>query len=173
MVKQQVSALERWHDLSEHEAQTALLTLCGSVRWAETLAAQRPYEDAAHLEHRATNLWFLLNEADWLEAFACHPRIGEAAAPSTQAFLAHSTSEQAAAQASMHQQLAAALHAGNLAYEQRFGFVYIVFASNRTAQDLLTILEQRLLRDRGTELHEAARQQHRITAHRMQKWLHA
>ena len=164
------SPLDDWNQASLEEAIDALLILCGSRRWAAHLAACRPYDDHAHLHHAATNLWFLLDEADWLEAFACHPRIGEAPAGAS-AFTLHAQAEQGATQATLAAPTAQALARGNQLYEQRFGFLYIVFASGRAAPELLALLEARLTHDRITELHEAARQQHRITDHRMRKWL--
>ena len=153
-----------------------MLTLCGSHRWASTLTSRRPFATVAHLHHCATNLWFLLDEQDWLEAFACHPRIGartgaRTAAEAGAGFAIHSSAEQAAAQRTLSGPVERALEEGNRLYEERFGFLYLVFASGRTAPELLKLLEQRLGRDRGTELHEAARQQHDITELRMGKWL--
>ena len=170
------ATLDAFNTLPALVAETHLLTLCGSRRWASTLSYRRPFTTVAHLEHAATNLWFLLDEQDWLEAFACHPRIGERAGEHTAAragagFAMHAGAEQAAAQQTLSGTIEQALAEGNHLYEQRFGFLYIVFASGRTAPELLDLLQCRLLRDRGTELHEAARQQHAITALRMQKWL--
>ena len=163
--------LKRFNELSGQDAETLLLTLCGSSRWANALAARRPFTDAEHLQHAAGNLWFYLDEADWLEAFAQHPRIGEhVAAAEPASFQAHSGAEQAGVLLSLNGS-AAALTQGNQAYEQRFGFLYIVCASGRTAPELLAVLEQRLQNDRRTELHEAARQQGMITALRISRWL--
>ena len=65
-----LTSLDRFNALSSQDAEAALLALCGSARWARTLVAQRPFADFDHLCHRATNLWFLLDEHDWLQAFA-------------------------------------------------------------------------------------------------------
>ena len=169
--------LDAFNTLPAGAAEAHLLTLCGSQRWASTLCHKRPFESRAHLEHHAANLWFLLDEADWLEAFACHPRIGERAANPTAnsaasaGFAMHAAAEQEAAQRTLSDSLEHALREGNQRYEQRFGFLYIVFASGRTAPELLALLHRRLAHDRITELHEAARQQHGITSLRMRKWL--
>jgi len=121
------------------------------------------------LVQAAETVWFSLEEADWLEAFACHPRIGEKKAATT-SYLAHSESEQAAAQQTLDE-VAKALLAGNRAYEEQFGFRYIVFASGRGAPELLDVLQSRLANSRDEELQEAARQQLRITNLRLRKWL--
>ena len=171
--------LTDWNDQEQAAAEAMLLGCCGSRRWARTLTERRPFGDEATLVHAANNLWFLLDEADWLEAFACHPRIGEsgngehrAAGPGSHAFHAASALEQAAAKATLDS-VAERLDEGNRLYEQQNGFGYIVFAEGRTAPELLAILEARLQHDRCTELHEASRQQHCITRLRMQRWLAA
>ena len=146
-----------------------LLACCGSRRWAETLSANRPYDTAAALIADAEAVWFALDEADWLEAFACHPRIGESTAATTD-YLAHSEQEQAAAHQSLNA-VANALLEGNGAYEAKFGFLYLVFASGRSAPELLAVLQSRLVNSREDELQEAARQQLRITNLRLRKWL--
>jgi 2-oxo-4-hydroxy-4-carboxy-5-ureidoimidazoline decarboxylase len=162
-------ALVTFNNAPATEATTQLLTLCGSRRWAQALANQRPYASRESLAEAAGATWFSLAEPDWLEGFACHPRIGERKSPTT-AYLASSESEQSAAQQTL-EPVAQALLLGNQAYEEKFGFLYIVFASGRTAPELLAVLESRLQNIREEELQEAARQQHRITTLRMTKWL--
>ena len=161
--------LDEFNVAPAEAAAAQLLTACGSRRWAETLAANRPYASPEALIRDAEDLWFALDEPDWLEAFACHPRIGEKKAPTTD-YLAHSESEQALAQQSLDN-VAEALLAGNRAYEARFGFLYIVFASGRTAPELLAVLQSRLANSREAELQEGTRQQLRITNLRLRKWL--
>ncbi len=163
--------LDEFNSATVESASAQLLTCCGSRHWADTLAANRPYDDPEALIRDAETVWFSLGEEDWLEAFACHPRIGERKAPTTD-YLAHSESEQAAAQQTLDA-VAEALVAGNREYEANFGFLYIVFASGRSAPELLAVLQSRLGNGREAELQEAARQQMRITNLRLRKWLHA
>jgi OHCU decarboxylase len=112
-----------------------------------------------------------MEEADWMEAFACHPRIGERKVShgSTKS-AAWSQQEQSSADAADDGMLAE-LAAGNSLYEQRFGFTYIVCATGKTAVEMLAILNRRLASDRATELREAAEQQRQITHIRLGKWL--
>lgn len=163
------SPIDLFDAMRPEAAAEQLLTCCGSRRWAETLAANRPYDTPEALIADAEVVWFSLDEADWLEAFACHPRIGESKPPTT-GYLAHSESEQAAAQQTLDA-VAEALLEGNREYEARFGFLYIVFASGRSAPELLAVLQSRLVQSREDELQEAARQQLRITNLRLRKWL--
>jgi OHCU decarboxylase len=168
-----MTALEAWNRAPAREANKALLSCCGSPAWAEALVARRPYATLDALLADAETTWFAQPEPEWLTAFACHPRIGEkqTEAASTEAFAASSIAEQAAAQASLDEAVAQALIAGNRLYEQKFGFLYIVFASGRSAPELLHVLEARLQNDRATELLEAARQQWCITHLRITRWL--
>jgi len=164
-----LTPLDAFNTAAPEAAASQLLSACGSHRWAKTLAANRPYDTPKSLIQDAETLWFSLDEEDWLEAFACHPRIGEKKAPAT-SYLAHSESEQSAAQQTLDA-VADALLEGNRGYEEKFGFRYIVFASGRTAPELLTVLQSRLNNSREEELHEAARQQLSIANLRLRKWL--
>jgi OHCU decarboxylase len=163
-------SFEQWNRSEPTEAESALLACCGSPRWARVLAHRRPYPSFDALLADAETVWFELPESEWLAAFACHPRIGETKAPPTAgARFAHwSGTEQASAQATL-EAVAAALVEGNRAYEAKFGFLYIVFASGRTAPELLRVLEDRLGNDRATELREAARQQWAIAKLRIER----
>jgi 2-oxo-4-hydroxy-4-carboxy-5-ureidoimidazoline decarboxylase len=165
------SPLDRWERLHDDEAVAQLLTFCASRRWATELISNYRYSGEEALLREAESIWFSLPDSDWLEAFAAHPRIGEKKA-STTAYLASSETEQSAAQQTL-EPVAEALLKGNSAYEEKFGFRYIVFASGRTAPELLAVLEERLTHTREEELHEAARQQFLITQLRMTKWLRA
>jgi OHCU decarboxylase len=118
----------------------------------------------------ADEIWWTLDAADWLEAFTHHPRIGEAqsAAPQSERASSWSASEQAGvatAAASVRSEVAAV----NAAYEARFGFIYIVCASGRSAADLLEIARARLRNEPEVELRVAAEEQRQITSLRLRK----
>ncbi len=166
-----MNGVAAWNSAQTQPAEDVLLACCGSKAWARTLSVRRPYASLAALLVDAEAVWFELPEEEWLAAFACHPRIGElkAGEGATAQFVDWSGREQSSAQATL-EAVAAALVAGNRAYEARFGFRYVVFASGRTAPELLAILEERLGHDRETELQEAARQQWKITRLRMTRY---
>jgi OHCU decarboxylase len=166
--------LPEWNRLPAGHAEEKLLSCCGSRHWARVLAERRPYSSLASLLVDAEEVWFALPEPEWLAAFACHPRIGERKAETAAIGIAGaqfadwSGTEQRSAQATL-EAVSTALVEANRAYEKKFGFLYIVFASGRTAPELLAILEERLGHDRATELNEAARQQWAITHLRLGK----
>ena len=162
---------EMFNDQLAPDARERLRSFCGSSAWVRCLAELRPYSTHWDFMDEAQKLWFSLDEPEWLAAFACHPRIGETNPPAaaTEDFAAASTAEQSTARSTLDN-VAEALIAANRAYEEKFGFRYIVFASGRTAPELLTILQQRLTHDRSAELLEAARQQWLITELRMKRY---
>ncbi len=126
----------------------------------------------AELSGAADREWSRMEEPDWMQAFACHPRIGEkkAAHASAKSVAWKFASEQAST-ASAEERVLAELAAGNAQYEERFGFTYIVCATGKSVEEMLAILTRRLKNDRETELREAAEQQRQITQIRLGKWL--
>lgn len=158
--------------LREGELQSWALGMCGSQRWASALAAQRPFASARALLAAADAAFAALADADWLEAFAAHPRIGaKTQAGSADAFMKASHSEQGAAVASAPVQVTARLAELNEQYLSKYGFIYIVFAAGKSAEQMLELLELRLGRSRDEELRAAAAEQVKITRLRLERWL--
>jgi 2-oxo-4-hydroxy-4-carboxy-5-ureidoimidazoline decarboxylase len=139
------------NQLSEDEARRELTAVCHAPRWVSKLLAGRPYASAAEV-YRAAEA---LTDADVLDALAGHPRIGERRAED-----AVSAGEQAAV-AGADDEIRAALAEGNRRYEERFGQVYLVAATGRSAAELLADLRERLANDpaieRGVRRRELAR----------------
>ncbi len=109
-----------------------------------------------------------------MEAFRGHPRIGESR-PSQSASLKSQTwsAQEQTKVAEADDDLKIAMAKANQEYEQRFGHIFIVCATGKSAPDILEILRQRLRNDEHTELREAAEQQRQITRIRLTKWLSA
>jgi 2-oxo-4-hydroxy-4-carboxy-5-ureidoimidazoline decarboxylase len=165
------ATLAAWNKADTKAALDAMIACCGARRWAEAMLALRPMESIAELSAAADRVWSTMEEADWLEAFACHPRIGEReAAYASQKSVAWSAQEQSSA-ARANDDVLAKLAVGNLLYEERFGFTYIVCATGKSAEQMLAIQNRRLANDRAEELREAAEQQRQITQIRLGKWL--
>ena len=145
-----------------------LLRACGSTRWVDRMMARRPFGNDARLLFAARNEWFGLTEADWLEAFSHHPKIGDRAALAERFPATHdlSAKEQAGVGGAGADVITALAEANDL-YEQRFGFIFIVCATGKTAEEMLQLLRDRLPNDRATELRVAAEEQAKITALRL------
>jgi 2-oxo-4-hydroxy-4-carboxy-5-ureidoimidazoline decarboxylase len=165
--------LMRWNAAPVETAAKQILPCCGSRAWAREMAAQRPFQDEAALIAASDDIWRGLNESDWMEAFNSHPRIGESNVPnpSTQRSSTWSMQEQKDV-ADAGDAVKIALAEGNRDYEKKFGRIFIVCATGKSAAELLEILLRRLQNDETSELHEAAEQQRQITQIRLRKWLH-
>lgn len=135
---------------------------CGSGRWVDRMVAGRPYADDRTLADAADRAWWDLERDDWLEAFRAHPRIGER---TTDGWSQREQSGVDAAEADVRRRLAR----GNEAYERRFGHVYLVCATGRSAAELLSDLESRLMNDATRELRIAATEQAKITRLRLER----
>jgi 2-oxo-4-hydroxy-4-carboxy-5-ureidoimidazoline decarboxylase len=164
--------LARWNRLPMAEAAQEILPCCGSTAWAGGMAARRPFPDEATLLAASDQTWRNLAEADWMEAFRSHPRIGESRAlkPAPTQSSAWSKQEQqnvTTAGDAVKIELAQA----NKEYELRFNRIFIVCATGKSAPEILEILRRRLRNDEETELDEAAEQQRLITHIRLKKWL--
>jgi len=163
--------LSAWNKADESSAMEAMLACCAARRWAQAMVALRPYSSVESLSLTADEVWSTMEEPDWMEAFAAHPRIGEReTAGSTSPSAAWSEQEQSSA-ASAAEQVLADLALGNAEYEQRFGFPFIVCATGKRAEEMLSILQRRSTNDRNTELRESAEQQRQIMQIRLGKWL--
>lgn len=162
------------NQLSSEKAQELLLSFCGSVQFAERLLAARPFESVRSLFAAAQATWWDLDEGEWLTAFAAHPRLGEVTKPSSQTEQSSSWSrkEQQGVQDSQPS-LLDDLRKANESYLSKFGFIFICFASGKTGEQVLSILEKRLENEREVELDNAAREQAKITRRRIEKWVEA
>ena len=166
------ASLAQFNKLSARQAEAELLKCCGSQNWAHAMSASRPFLRVAELLEAADKVWWSLGEEDWLEAFRAHPKIGEkkAAAAQTEQAQTWSAQEQIGTQDASVNTMAA-LAAANKAYEERFGFIFIVCATGKSAAEMLTMLQARLANDRATELRAAAEEQWKITRLRLEKLL--
>lgn len=146
------------------EAEEALYRCFASRIWAAHVAGARPFAGIEQLIGAADAAWSRLSEADWLAAFAAHPRIGERGghAPDVSA-------REQKGLSSARQETLAALAAENRDYERRFGHVFLIAASGRTAGEILAELRRRLNNDPATELRVAADEQRKITRLRLER----
>ena len=164
--------LAEFNTLPASQAEALLVDCCGSSRWAEGVASRRPYETADALHKAADSVWWKLDRACWLEAFSHHPQIGEQAEAGSERARELASGEQAGARIAtgdVKERLARA----NRAYLEKFGYIYIVCATGKSAEAMLAILNQRLQNDPPSEISIAAEQQRLITRIRLDKLLAA
>jgi OHCU decarboxylase len=136
------------------------------------MTEKRPFVSIEEVLTTAENIWWSLNQPDWLEAFRSHPKIGEQKAATTTAIDAQQWSKQE--QSSMNNaapDTRRKLAHLNQQYEQRFGYIYIVCATNKSAEEMLSILRHRMDNAPAEELRVAAAEQAKITELRLKKLL--
>lgn len=168
-----MSYLDEWNALPADAAADAVLPCCGSRAWATGLAARRPLGTLPELLAASDSAWWSLPEEAWHEAFATHPRIGERHASSSASSTSSqwSAAEQGLILNTIEPSETERLLAGNRAYEEHFGRVFLIRAAGRSTAEILAILDRRLRNTSEAELQESAEQQREITHLRLQRWL--
>jgi OHCU decarboxylase len=159
--------LAQFNALPRDEAEAHLLRCCGSRAWASAVAMRRPYVNRADLMETADAVWSTLGTADWLEAFAAHPRLGESGGHSPRQSEKEQSGIVQAGDATL-----ASLAEENRRYEARFGHVFLFSAAGRAASDVLSAIRQRMSNDAETEVRVAAEEQRKITRLRLGSMLH-
>lgn len=162
--------VSRLDTLPVDRADAELTACCAARRWVEAMLAARPFGAVERVYAASDRAWASTGQDDWHEAFRAHPRIGERAKTSDGAGKGWSAQEQAG-MGTAAEELRHAMAAANRAYEEKFGFLYIVCASGKSAEELLAIVRQRLDNSPERELEAAAAELHRITTIRLGKLL--
>ena len=166
-----LSPLEHINQLTDEQLREQLTKCCGSKRWVEQMGTQRPYKNLEMLLQQAKKIWNQLDPSDWLEAFEHHPKIGDINSlrqkfNNTKAW---ASNEQAGVSEADEQTLQG-LADGNTAYESKFGYIFIVCATGKSAAEMLDLLTNRLNNEPEEELNIAAGEQLKITHLRLKKW---
>ena len=152
------------------QARECLLRCCGSTRWAARMTAARPFKTMENVLSEALRHWRELENKDLLEAFDHHPRIGDIASMREKyASTAHWATEEQRGAAGASDETLKRLANGNSDYEKKFGHIFLVCATGKTAIEMLQILESRLINDSKTEIKIAATEQSKITRLRLEK----
>jgi OHCU decarboxylase len=164
--------LEQLNNGSREIAETRFRDCCGSRKWAQLMAEARPFSDVATLLNQAEQKWQNLRTQDWLEAFDAHPKIGaRQGVPQQSTESAQwSNAEQSGTRVATDWVLSELAEANRL-YEEKFGYIFIVCATGKSAEEMLDLCRQRLNNSADTELRIAADEQRKITEIRLKKLL--
>lgn len=163
--------MEQWQALDAaqpEDARRLLRACCGSERWVERMMHSRPFANRETVLSAARDVWLALDETDWKEAFSHHPKIGDRDAlrhrfPETH----HLSAREQAGVDGARGDVLGELASQNQEYEARFGYIFIVCATGKSADEMLALLRQRLTNDPADEIRLAAGEQAKITALRL------
>lgn len=165
--------LEKFNTLPEVEAREILLRSCHSTAWVNKVLQNRPYASESVFRNEIAHLWFGLTEEDWLDAFRAHPMIGDI--DSLRSKFSNTkemaSREQGSALASAREEELGELSKLNQEYLEKFGFIFIIFATGKSAKEMLYFLRERIVRSRSEEIRTAAEEQLKITLLRLEKSL--
>lgn len=160
------------NSLLKDKATEQLMQCCTSTMWVNEMVQSMPFTNENELINTANEHWRNLAEADYLEAFEGHPKIGDVS--SLRAKYVNTKALASGEQRSVNEASDNVLHAlakGNDTYELKFGFIFIVCATGKSAAQMLQLLEQRLPNNRADELANAAEEQRKIFQIRITKML--
>ncbi|BES69437.1 2-oxo-4-hydroxy-4-carboxy-5-ureidoimidazoline decarboxylase [Marinobacter nanhaiticus D15-8W] len=163
-------SLERLNQMSDAGAAETLRTCCAATRWVQGMVASRPFESVEDLHEKADRLWPGMTTDDWLEAFEAHPKIGDVSSLKAKFANTHdlASGEQSSTSLASDEVLRK-LKYGNDAYLEKFGFIFIICATGKSADEMLVRLEERLENTRADEILNAGREQAKITHLRLDK----
>src|SRR5258708_4827339 len=133
-------SLAQWNEADSKSALCSMIACCGAHRWAAAMIAHRPIASEVELHDLADRLWNTMQEPDWMEAFACHPRIGERGNPHSAAQSSTWSEQEQSSTQTAAEAIMAALAEGNARYQDKFGFTYIICATGKGAEEMLAIL---------------------------------
>ena len=145
---------------------------CASKVWVAEMLRRRPYSDRSELFQTAETIWTKLSENDWKEAFLAHPKIGDV--QSLRKKFENTTGWAQSEQAGVKQapeKLLVELSELNTKYEKKFGFIFIICATGKSAHEMLEAIKARIKNNLETELKNAAVEQLKITKIRLEKLL--
>ncbi len=164
--------IEALNALTPSEANEQFKLCCGASNWVEKMNQNRPFQDKNEVYQQAESIWFSLSSEDWLEAFTHHPKIGDIDSlrkkfHNTKSISKNEQSGVNDAEKSTLNDLAKS----NQLYEDKFGFIFIVCATGKSADQMLALIKMRLNKNAETEMQNAAKEQNKITQLRLEKLL--
>ena len=164
--------IESFNSLTDSEAFKEFEMCCGATNWVKRMIASRPIDSKDALLKIAEEFWFSLKSEDWLEAFTHHPKIGDIESLREKFHNTKSISENEQSGVNdASENTLKDLAKSNQLYEDKFGFIFIVCATGKSADQMLTLIKMRLNNNIETEMQNAAKEQNKITQLRLEKLL--
>ncbi len=164
--------LHELNTISQPQLREELLKCCGSSTWVKMMMAYFPADDLVELLEDAEEMWYACSKEDWKEAFTHHPKIGdvESLTKKFASTAGWASGEQSGVNVAAKETIEA-LAEGNRLYEEKFGYIFIVCATGKSAEEMLGLLTSRLKNSPNEEIQVAADEQNMITKLRLEKLL--
>lgn len=167
-----MNVCQKLNELSNEEAAALFSKCCGARKWISGMTGARPFETDRNIIESAEKIWSGLDESDWLEAFKHHPKIGDINSlrekySSTKQLAENEQSGVNNASNEVLEELAKL----NDEYEKKFGYIFIVCATGKTADEMLSIIKSRISNEPQAEIKIAMEEQNKITKLRLEKLL--
>jgi 2-oxo-4-hydroxy-4-carboxy-5-ureidoimidazoline decarboxylase len=154
-------------DIEEKKA--LLRQCCGSAAWVEKMVSMPAVEDLVDLFEDAEEVWYDCSIDDWKEAFRHHPKIGDLDSLRKKFSTDRFAGDEQTGVKDASDDVLKRLAEGNAAYEKKFGFIFIVCATGKSAEDMLADLQERLRNQPKDEILNAMEEQNKITRIRLEK----
>ena len=162
---------DKFNSLNIKKASEILFNCCGSSRWVSFVMERFPFNDHKSLLQSMEDAWYgRCSGTDWLEAFLHHPKIGDLDTLTKKFSTTLAGQEQKGVDNSSMEVLKK-LAKANTVYENKFGFIFIVFATGKSALEMLNLLKSRLDNDLDDELRIAMGEQYKITQNRLKQYI--
>jgi len=161
-----ISMINEWDNKTASER---FYQCCSSKNWAWKMTLARPFSSEERLFDQAQSIWNSLEDQDWLEAFEGHPRIGDINSLKKKYSTKEWSSEEQSGVDNCPEEVLEELAEYNQKYEERFGYIFIVCATGKTAPEMLALLKARISNEKKEEIRIAAAEQAKITKIRLEK----
>ena len=164
--------LHELNTLTQPQLREELTKCCGSTSWVKMMMTYFPADDLVELLEDAEEIWYECSQDDWKEAFAHHPEIGDVESLTKKfSSTAGWAAEEQSGAANASPEVIRALAEGNRVYKEKFGYIFIVYATGKSADEILGMLQVRLQNNAEEEIQVAADEQNKITKLRIEKLL--
>ena len=164
--------IEALNTLTPSEANKQFELCCGASNWVEKMNQNRPFQNKNEVYQKAESIWFSLSSKDWLEAFTHHPKIGDIDSLRKKFHNTKSISKNEQSGVNdVEKSTLNDLAKSNQLYEDKFGFIFIVCATGKSADEMLALIKMRLNNNAEIEMQYAAKEQNKITQLRLKTLL--
>lgn len=162
--------LAEFNSLQKEKAEALLTTCCGSSNWVKQMFELMPFKNELHLVKSSEEIWYnKCNENDWKEAFLHHPKIGDVKSLTEKfATTSHMAGKEQSGVSVASEEVILQLAKGNTEYENKHGFIFIISATGKSADEMLQLLQARLSNTTHDEYRIAMGEQRKITLLRLQ-----